>query len=295
MVNETTVKSFLTLVRVGSFTEAAKQLFLSQQAVSKQVAKLEQDLECTLLSRERGKLVLTDVGKIYYKAFTDMEETLTAARTEAGRMTANQDNLLAIGQPELLDLQQVGRSLLRDFQSQNPSLRMVYKSAPSWMVLKWLEAGEVDVAFTFAPEIQNREELDYVVVEQLQEMLVVSADHPKATPDANYLDFRDERVFYSPSPENENNQLKVRLEAMGFPTDKLIPVDNILSSCASVEQMQGVNFLLEHCTMLNSKTFRAYPDCHVVTLVLAYRKDNRKRAVRHLVDEAAKRLKRVDI
>ena len=53
MVNETTVKSFLTLVRVGSFTEAAKQLFLSQQAVSKQVAKLEQDLECTLLSRAR--------------------------------------------------------------------------------------------------------------------------------------------------------------------------------------------------------------------------------------------------
>ena len=65
MVNETTVKSFLTLVRVGSFTEAAKQLFLSQQAVSKQVAKLEQDLNCTLLNRERGKLVLTDVGKLY--------------------------------------------------------------------------------------------------------------------------------------------------------------------------------------------------------------------------------------
>ena len=30
MVNETTVRSFLTLVRVGSFTEAAKRLFLSQ-------------------------------------------------------------------------------------------------------------------------------------------------------------------------------------------------------------------------------------------------------------------------
>ena len=44
MVNETTVRSFLTLVRVGSFTEAAKRLFLSQQAVSTQVAKLEQDL-----------------------------------------------------------------------------------------------------------------------------------------------------------------------------------------------------------------------------------------------------------
>ena len=206
-----------------------------------------------------------------------------------------QDNQLAIGQPELLDLQQVGRSLLRDFQAQQPGLHMVYKSAPAWQVTRWLVDGKVDVAFSFAPEIQGIEGIEYVVVEQLQEMLVVSADHPKATPDANFLDFRDERVFYTPSPENEDNQLKLRLEAMGFPTDKLVPADNLLSSCASVEQMQGVNFLLEHCSMLNSKTFRAYPDCHVVTLVLAYRKDNRKRAVRHLVDEASKRLKRSDV
>ena len=295
MVNETTVRSFLTLVRVGSFTEAAKRLFLSQQAVSKQVAKLEQDLDCTLLNRERGKLVLTDVGKIYYKAFGQMEEIYSAARAEAGRLAATQDNQLAIGQPELLDLQQVGRSLLRDFQAQHPGLHMVYKSAPAWQVTQWLVNGKVDVAFSFAPEIQGIEGIDYVVVEQLQEMLVVSADHPKATPDANFLDFRDERVFYTPSPEDEANQLKLRLEAMGFPTDKLVPADNLLSSCASVEQMQGVNFLLEHCSMLNSKTFRAYPDCHVVTLVLAYRKDNRKRAVRHLVDEASKRLKRIDV
>ena len=259
------------------------------------MAKLEQDLDCTLLNRERGKLVLTDVGKIYYKAFGQMEEIYSAARAEAGRLAATQDNQLAIGQPELLDLQQVGRSLLRDFQAQHPGLHMVYKSAPAWQVTQWLVDGEVDVAFSFAPEIQGLEGIEYVVVEQLQEMLVVSADHPKATPDANFLDFRDERVFYTPSPENEDNQLKLRLEAMGFPTDKLVPADNLLSSCASVEQMQGVNFLLEHCSMLNSKTFRAYPDCHVVTLVLAYRKDNRKRAVRHLVDEASKRLKRSDV
>ena len=169
---------------------------------------------------------------------------------------------------------------------------MVYKKRPSWMVAKWLERGQVDVAFTFAPEIQNRDDLDYVVVEQMQEMLVVSSDHPKATPRRQLPGFPGGTGFYTPSPENESNQLKLRLEAMGFPTDKLVPTENLLSSCAAVEQMQGVNFLLEHCSMLNSKTFRAYPDCHVVTLVLAYRKDNRKRAVRQLVKEAARRLKK---
>jgi DNA-binding transcriptional LysR family regulator len=292
MVNETTVKAFLTLVRVGSFTQAAKQLFLSQQAVSKQIAKLEEDLNCTLLRRERGKLELTAEGSIYYKAFAQMDEILTGARREAQQLSAGQDGVLTIAQPELLDLQQVGRSVLRRFQAEHPEVQMIYKSAPSWQVANWLEKGEVDVAFTFAPEIREREELDYILVEQLKEMLVVSADHPKATPDANYLDFRGERVFYTPSTEGESSQLHRRLESMGFPTDNLVPTENLLSSCAAVEQMQGVNFLLEHCSVLNSRTFRTYPDCHVVALVLAYRKDNKKPGVRRLVEMAQQSLKR---
>ena len=48
----------------------------------------------------------------------------------------------------------------------------------------------------------------------------------------------------------------------------------------------GVNFLLENCQMLNNKRLRTYPVNRSTTLVLVYRKDNRKRALRRFVEEA---------
>lgn len=292
MVNEAAVKSFLTVVRVGSFTEAARRLYLSQQAVSKHVAKLEQDLDCTLIRRDRRRLSLTEAGEIYYKAFTQMETVLTQARQEAGKRSAGWSNTLVLGQPELLDLQQVCHGLLRSFQKQNPQVQMSYRSAVSWRVLEWLERREIDVAFAFGNELQGRDWIEYVVIDQIPEMLVVSAEHPKATDSATYLDFRDEPVFFSPTPELSEADFRLRMEAIGFPTDKLVATDNMLSSCAAVEQMQGVDFLLECCRMLDSSSFRTYPNHQSATLVLACRRDSKKRAVRSLMEQARKQLKR---
>ena len=290
MVNETTVRSFLTLARVGSFTEAAKQLYLSQQAVSKHVAKLEQDLDCTLLNRERGKLTLTEVGEIYYKAFTQMDEILASARAEAGRLNADHGNTLVIGQLELLDVRRFCKEFYHSFQSQNPDLQMTYKSGSDWNAMDWLEEGKVDVAFTFENEVQDRTDLAWLRIARLREMLVVSVDHPNARPDATYLDFRDEPVFYTPVPGGGEEQMTRRMEAMGFPIDHLVQTENILSACSSVDLMLGVSFMTEYCQMLDSKRYRTYPTNQSAMLVMAYRKSNKKRALRRFMEEASRQL-----
>lgn len=48
MINDLMIKSFLALTDTLNFTNAAKRLYLSQQAVSKHIAKLEDELECQL-------------------------------------------------------------------------------------------------------------------------------------------------------------------------------------------------------------------------------------------------------
>ena len=52
------------VVRHGSFSKAAEALFLTQPAVSRQVAKLEREVGVRLLERTPGGLRLTDAGKI---------------------------------------------------------------------------------------------------------------------------------------------------------------------------------------------------------------------------------------
>ena len=56
------LKSFIAVADEKSFSTAAKHLFISQQSLSKQIAKLEEELDTPLFVRSRP-LVLTQDGK----------------------------------------------------------------------------------------------------------------------------------------------------------------------------------------------------------------------------------------
>ncbi len=59
------IKVFLQLVRCGSFTSAAKELGVSQPAVSQNIAELEKTLGVRLFERNRSALTLTRQGEIF--------------------------------------------------------------------------------------------------------------------------------------------------------------------------------------------------------------------------------------
>ncbi|WP_329957930.1 LysR family transcriptional regulator [Microbulbifer celer] len=57
------LKAFLAISEQGSVSEAAEQLHLTQPAVSKRLASLEQQLGTPLFDRIGRKLQLTNAGK----------------------------------------------------------------------------------------------------------------------------------------------------------------------------------------------------------------------------------------
>ena len=64
------VRAFEVAARHISFTKAAKELFVTHGAVSKQVATLEAWLGCTLFNRAQSQLSLTDAGRTFLTAVT---------------------------------------------------------------------------------------------------------------------------------------------------------------------------------------------------------------------------------
>ncbi|MBQ9475133.1 MAG: LysR family transcriptional regulator [Bacteroidales bacterium] len=70
MVEDFRLKVFETLVRIGSFTAAARELGISQPAVSQNISELEKSLGEKLFNRERGAVSLTDKGKLF-KGYAD--------------------------------------------------------------------------------------------------------------------------------------------------------------------------------------------------------------------------------
>lgn len=89
------LRTFVTVVRLGSFSAAAAELGYTQAAVSQQIASLETDLKVTLLNRrpvtptEAGTLLLEHAGPILLR--------LDAARADLRRMTQTPAATLVIG------------------------------------------------------------------------------------------------------------------------------------------------------------------------------------------------------
>src|SRR5262245_5163110 len=57
------VRAFCVLARAGSFTQAARELHLTQSGISHSMKALERDVGCRLLDRLGKKIVLTQAGE----------------------------------------------------------------------------------------------------------------------------------------------------------------------------------------------------------------------------------------
>ncbi len=56
-------ETFLTLAKTASYTKTAQQLFITQPAVTQQIASLQKDLQIELVKYERPKLIITPAGQ----------------------------------------------------------------------------------------------------------------------------------------------------------------------------------------------------------------------------------------
>ena len=81
------VQSFVKAVSAGSFAKAARELDVSPVAVSKNIARLERELNVRLLQRSTRKLGLTAEGRLFYEQCTgplrDLEGAFSGARERA--------------------------------------------------------------------------------------------------------------------------------------------------------------------------------------------------------------------
>ena len=65
-MNVDQLKAFHRVAATGSFTKAARELFLTQSAVSQQISSLENTFKSLLIERSRKQFRLTREGQVLY-------------------------------------------------------------------------------------------------------------------------------------------------------------------------------------------------------------------------------------
>ncbi|WP_397451810.1 LysR substrate-binding domain-containing protein [Pseudomonas sp. NA-150] len=116
------IATFVSVANAGSFTAAAERLYLSNSAVSKSVARLENRLGMRLFERTTRSLALTEAGATYYGVCTRILEDLEDAETVLAAQRAEPSGTLRIDLPTSYGRLQV-LPLILAFAAQHPKLR----------------------------------------------------------------------------------------------------------------------------------------------------------------------------
>jgi molybdate transport repressor ModE-like protein len=166
----------------GSFSAAADALFLSQSAVSQQIATLEREVGMQLLDRARGGPKLTDAGRV----LVGHAEAAIARLDEAERELAAIAGLEG-GELRLASFPSASATVLTEavsvFHGRHPKVRLTIAEAEPEESLPRLKGGELDLALSFDyPSVPNPPDRDLELTLLLTESmhLALPKKHPLA-------------------------------------------------------------------------------------------------------------------
>lgn len=118
-----TLEVFVAVAERGSFSKAAEDLGLSNSAVSKQVAALEDRLGARLLNRTTRRVSLTDVGQAYWERARGVLADLEEADAAAASLHDEARGLLKLSVPFSFSLRHLS-PVLSEFMAAHPRLEV---------------------------------------------------------------------------------------------------------------------------------------------------------------------------
>jgi DNA-binding transcriptional LysR family regulator len=90
IINFRQIESFVSIAKHGSFTKAAKELYLTQPTLTGHVQSLENQLGTILMNRCGKSVTLTEAGKILYSHAIEIlnmrQQTLFSMAQYEGRL-----------------------------------------------------------------------------------------------------------------------------------------------------------------------------------------------------------------
>ncbi|MFJ6139027.1 LysR family transcriptional regulator [Kitasatospora sp. NPDC092286] len=137
------LRTFVTVTRLGSFSEAARELGYTQSAVSQQITVLEADLGVALLNRrpvgptEAGGRLLEHAGPLLVR--------LDAARADVARLAGAPSARLVLGTTPLAMGAALG-SALAEVRRVYPRVDLVVRVLSQGALPAQVATGEVDLA-----------------------------------------------------------------------------------------------------------------------------------------------------
>ena len=170
------LQAFITVAETGSFSRAAERLHLTQPAISKRIANLEQQLACRLFDRIGRQTHLTEAGQALMpraqNVLIELEDTRRLLNNLNGEITGS----VVLATSHHIGLHRLP-PVLKAFTQQHPQVKLDMRFLDSEQAYEGILQGKLELAVvTLSP--QTNSSLNVVPVWTDRLKLVVARDHP---------------------------------------------------------------------------------------------------------------------
>jgi len=236
-----TLKIFCDLAELRSFSKTAEKHFLSQSAVSQQLAQLELTHKCQLIDRKKRPIELTKAGELLYHAAQDMLDRYEQLKSELNSLRSSAGDRINVGA-----IFSIGMHTLPDYVKKfmvsypNVNVHIEYFSAAR--IYELVLASDIDIGLVAVPKRDKRLEVYDFEDEAL--VLACSPKHPlshQSQVDIHQLQFERFISF----EENVPTRIWIDniLQRYNIAVRPVMEFDNIETIKRAVEINSGISIL----------------------------------------------------
>ena len=165
---------FYTVANAGNISKAAKELYISQPAISKSIQKLEESLNCKLFLRSSRGVLLTEEGSLLYDHVREAFESLSEGEEKLKRSIELGVGHLQIGVSTTL-CKYLLLPYLKEFIHQNPHVNISIKCQSTYETLKLLDENKIDIGLIGKTE--NLKGISFYPLETIEDIFVANNEY----------------------------------------------------------------------------------------------------------------------
>lgn len=239
MINVTNLRSFVAVVRAGSFRAASQRLHVSQPALTRQVRDLETTYGVALLKRTKKGSIPTDFGRSVFDTAAEIFAELGRLETVLRNNLGGTIHLRAVEHVTLPDI-------VFGIRSGLPHARLHVSMGASVEIEEKLLRGEIDLRLLTLDE-EHSPELDVYPLGNYDLLAFVPNSHAlKGARRISVFDLADMPLVIAGPKTQTRRTFERRLHAFGLAPRVACEIDNGPAICGMAARLNTVGILSDN-------------------------------------------------
>ena len=216
MLNQ--LRYFQSVVRLGSFTLAAEEHFISQSAISQQIKALENELGVKLLERKKRSFTVTEAGEYFYKKSLVLVADYDNLVHELQKVSGKSGEQLRIGLLKGYSGNEF-RSAVSDFTAKFSDVTVEVMHSNHDVLYALLRNGELDIVLNDQRRAFSDEYIN-IVLDIREYYAEISVNSPISQLDEVEIgDLKNTPLILLSSPNQQDTECNFYANDLGFQSE----------------------------------------------------------------------------